>query len=168
MIETAFRATYSVVITPPLEEHDEQIVAEAGAAELVCQRLEVPPNARLDVGVDQRGAGALELGRGGHHLVGERDVGLGVLFKDELTGAQLVRRVDIREKEGDGDGLGSFELELPRRGAHRLLVERPEHGALGVEAFGDVDAPPPRGDGDRGRVGRVPDALFPTRVRNSI
>ena len=88
-------------------------------------------------------------------------MGLGVLFKDDLAGAQLVRRIDIREEESDGDGLGPLEPELPGRGPDRLLVERREHDALGFEAFGYVDAPPPRGDGDRGRIGRVPDALFP-------
>ena len=53
--------------------HDEELAREPRLAQAVRQAVEVARHARADVRVHDRRAGALELRRLRHHLVGERD-----------------------------------------------------------------------------------------------
>lgn len=92
--------------------------------------------------------------REGHHLH------VGVLVPDDLTGPELVRRVQVRVQERHGDR-GHPEGAQPGRGlADRLLVEGRLHLAFGVHPLRDLKSDPPAGDGIRRRVGGVPDLLF--------
>jgi len=83
--------------------HDEELAAEPCFAEATLQAGEVAADPRPDVGVHQRRARSLELGRRGHHLVRERDHHAGNLLGGDLAHAALVGGIDEGEEEDDGE-----------------------------------------------------------------
>ena len=136
---------------PAVRLHDEQLAREAGGAEPPVERAEVALDPRADVGVHERRARALELGRRRHHLVRERHHDAGQLFGRDLAHASLVRGVDEREEEDDGERIDALELHATERAPDRFLVERHDDAALEVEPLGHAVAPSPRADRRRSR-----------------
>ena len=104
--------------------HDEDRAGDAGVAPALGEAVEVPARLRLEIGVRGGGREALELAELGDDLVRQGDLGVRVVLGDELTGAQLVARVQEREEEADADRLDACRLELEDRLDAALLVER--------------------------------------------
>ena len=74
--------------------HDEQLATESGLAQAVVEAAQVALDLRADVGIHERRAGALELRRGGHHLVRQRHHHTRQLLGRQLAHPALVRRID--------------------------------------------------------------------------
>ncbi len=64
----------------------------------------------------------------------------GSCLGQDRAGAPLVRLVGEAVQEADGDRLDLLGLQLRRDAAHRLLVERQQHGAVGGHALGHAEA----------------------------
>ena len=141
--------------------HEQELPGVASRSQPVGEVRHVPLDARGDVGVDQRGRRALELGPARQHLVGQRHVGhVGVLVGDDLRRPPLVVGVHEAEQEHHGDRLHAERLEAADPVADGVLVEGQHDVALEVAPLGDRDAGPPPGDGSGSGVGRVPDLLL--------
>src|SRR5262249_39939238 len=133
---------------------------EAGLAQPPVEPAEIALDLRADVRIYQRGAGTLELRRGGHHLVRQRDHDSGQLLGGQLPHPALVRRVDEGEEQDYRQRLDALPLHTPQRTPDRLLVERRHDIPLEVEPLGNAVALPARADRLRRRERRIPDVLL--------
>ena len=99
---------------------------------------EVARDHRRHVGRDDGGRPALVLAPLGRDLVRADDDEIGRLLADEPGDALLVRRVGVGVQQAHGDGVVPTR-EATRGLAHRGLVERFEHRAVGGEAARELD-----------------------------
>ena len=94
-----------IAAMPPLDCMTRSGGRRRASRQPVCEPVEVAAPARPDVGVDDGGREALELAELGDDLVRQGDRGVRLVLGEELTGAQLVARVQEREQEADADRL---------------------------------------------------------------
>jgi hypothetical protein len=87
-------------------------------------------------GVQRDGGEALVLAVLGQDLGRHREERLRKLLADDLRHAALVRVVEEREQEADGDSLDARGLELADLLARDALVERDEHLAVARDPLG--------------------------------
>ena len=133
---------------------------ESVLGELGDEAIQILLHLGPDVGVDDRGGGSIELWRGGMDQVRKGNhLDLGVLLRDDLADALLVRRIHEREKQHDRDRGHACRLEAPHLNAHLVIVERGQHAALVIEAFFQRQAVAARDELRRRRSARVPDVL---------
>ena len=118
--------------------HDLQPRADSGPGEILLHRFQVTADHWLDVGVESRDAGPLVFAKRRIDLAGQRDHQLGMQMEDDLSGAQLVRRVDEREQVTDRDSFDPRLRKLADRLRDRGLVERNQHLASGTDTLGHL------------------------------
>ena len=82
--------------------HQERLVLEAGA-ELVVHAAQIAFHVRLDEGVDQSGDRALVFAIFGQHRAGERQRAVGIVLRENLRDAPLVRGIGIGVDQADAD-----------------------------------------------------------------
>ena len=145
---------------PAVALHDQQIAAVAPIAQRALEPVEIAGELRTHVGIHERRRRALELRRGRHHLVGERDARLRVFLGDDLAHALLVGGIQEREQEAHRDRLDALAAQPAHRLAHRVLVERRHHRAAEIEPLGNAEAVAPARDRRRRRERRIPDVLL--------
>ena len=107
-------------------------------------------HARLDVGVDARGAGAFVLADFGSDVGRQRDQQIGKDRTDQVAGPDFVCRVGVGVQERDGQRLDA-ELVHEAAGGFQdgLLVQRRVFRAVGAHPSGHAEPPVP-GHDDRG------------------
>ena len=120
--------------------HQVELRPDLQRLELLLEAADVARDLRADVGVEADGREALVLAVLRQDLRRDREEGLGELLAHDLGHALLVRRVEEREEEADGDGLDAGLLQLPDALARPLLVERHEHGAVLQDPLGHGQA----------------------------
>ena len=120
--------------------HHQELAAETGELQLLLQPAQVARHDRLDIAVQCRRAGALELADLAQDVGAYRDEGGGPDLARDGAGGLLVRGIGIGMDEADDQRLGA-ELEQPAHGGpHRVGVERDHHIALGVDALRHFEA----------------------------
>ena len=133
-------AACSSVATPP----EDSITCGSGRPGLRGRarrsRREVAAGRRPERGVDRRGGGALELAHLRRHLVRGDHERVRQRLAQDLRHARLVRGVEEREQQADGDRLGALAREPPRGPVHARLVELAQH-ARGPHPLVDLEAP---------------------------
>ena len=92
-----------------------------------AQPAQVAAGRRPERGVDRRGRRPLELAHLGGDLVRRDHERVGQRVAQDLGDARLVRGIEEREEQADGDGLGPLALQPPRGAMHARLVERADH-----------------------------------------
>ena len=117
--------------------HHEQLRPHARVGETALDPLQVALDDRADDGVDHRRRGAQVLAELRRHLGGERDRDARQLLGEDRADPLLVLRVHVRVEEADGDRLDFLAPQDRRGGAHRVVVERPQHLAGRAEPLGD-------------------------------
>ena len=124
---------------------------QADAADRFGQALEVGFEQRADIGADGGGRGALELADLGQDVGGQEHLHVGQGGAQQLAHALLVRGVEEREQEADGDRLRARGPDLFDQRGDFAFVERGDHVALRIHPLGDLEAAFARDD-DRGGV----------------
>ena len=132
--------------------HDQQVAVEAAFAKPGHQVLEIAIGHRLEVGVDNGGAGALELPDLREDVVGGRDPDVGEHVPQHFRCEVLVRGIDERVQEANGHGLDLPSNELRLQRLQLVGVEGGNDLTLVIHALGDVEDVPPRDQW----VGRLP------------
>src|SRR5690606_20216444 len=113
---------------------------ETGGPQLAVQLLQVALDQRLDVGVDDGGAGALVLPVLAAQLMREGHGNAGTDLLQHLAHGDLVGGVHVAVQEADGHRFDGFLLDALRHLPGRLVVERLEHLALEVHPLGNLEA----------------------------
>ena len=124
--------------------HHVQRDGEPARAQLGLEPLEVAAHDRGGVGVDHRRGRALVLAPLARDPVRQRDRRPVELRAQDRLRPQLVLRVHVREQEGDGDRAEALVAGAARGRADRVLVERLDLLARGVEPPADLDDVRPR------------------------
>ena len=104
-----------------------QLALDPSPSSAVGEPVEVAARLRADEGAHRRGREALELAELREDVGARRHERVGHLLAHDRRRAALVLGVEVREQEADGDRLDALLAELPRGGAHLVLVERHEH-----------------------------------------
>ncbi len=120
--------------------HQQQGTRDAFLLQVGLELAEIARHARQHVGVGDGGRGALVLADLRTDLAGERDRHARQLLGQDRAGAPLMRFGGEAVQEADGDGLDFAAAQLGRDVAHRLLVERQQHGAVGRHPLGYAEA----------------------------
>ena len=115
---------------------------EALVAKLRLEVVDVLEDLRLHVGVEHRGQRALVLPVFGHEVRGDRDREGGAELERDLARPALVGRVDVGVQEGDRERLDPVVDQRLDGCAHRVLVERLDHVAVGSHPLRDAVGPP--------------------------
>ena len=103
---------------------------EPGLRQRLVEARDVARDLRADVRVQADRGEPLELAVERQHLVRDGQVRLGELLEHDLLDPLLVRRVEVRVKQADGDRLDACGLQLADPLAHLVVVERDEHVAV--------------------------------------
>ena len=85
--------------------HQLHLVREARGPQRLVEAFDVARDLRADVRVQADGREALELAVERQHLVRDRQVGVRELLEHDLLDPPLVRRVEVRVEQADGDRL---------------------------------------------------------------
>ena len=141
--------------------HHHQPASDAGAPDLGDHGAHVMPDRRADVGVDDRGGGALVFELLGQHVHRERDEGAGKHLAQQLAGALLVGGVGIGVQVADCDRLDAGAPDALRRGAHGRLVEGAEHLAARSGPLADLESKLARHERRRALVERLVEVRHP-------
>ena len=112
--------------------------AKPTSARRLLDAVQVGAGDRADVGVDQGGDEALVLADRLGDLAGDRDEDPGGALGDDLPGAALVGVVADRPEEGDRDRVDPGRDQRVGGRGDRVLVERDDHVAVGVDPLGDA------------------------------
>ena len=118
-------------------------IQRAGGAETMQFGFEASQVGRhegLHVGVGTRGVEALELAHLRRDLAADRHRDVRVGLQQKVAEAALVVAVAVAVHEPGGDGLVAAVVQFGHDGAGARLIERHEHVAVGVDAFGDHEA----------------------------
>jgi hypothetical protein len=101
--------------------------------------LHIGLHLRLQRGVDRRRGGAAIFAQGRVEPVRQRIGHAGQHLGDQLAELFLMRRVDDRPEQADGDRLDALLLQRRQYGARRRLVEAAHLAAIGEDAAGDFE-----------------------------
>jgi len=146
--EPARRAAKSLtlagVMTPPAAVQQQEIAGVALARKPIAEPARVVDDDRAHDGIGDRRGEALVLEDLGKHLRGDRDRDVRHLFEQDVAHGALVLAVEIGVHEADRDRGDAPARQDARDVARCRHVERLDHGAAGVDAFGYGQPIPPR------------------------
>ncbi len=128
------------LVEPAGRLHDQERARKTAGADVVVDLGEIAPHARPDIGVggDRRAALELavflaELVRGGYEQPG-------VARLEQLLGAPLVRRIDVRVEKQDRNRLDAELHELAAERGDLFILERVQGLAFRQHALVDLEA----------------------------
>ena len=105
--------------------HHQRLALEAERAHASPKTLQVRADLHHDPGAEHGAEGPLPLADHGQHVdAGEHRNAVPQLLVRDLLSTPLVRRVEERPEEGDGDRLDPLVAQLPDRLADVLLLQR--------------------------------------------
>ena len=135
-------AAASSVISPPLERMTTVWAATAASSSRRRIARRRPRDDRLEIGVGERGRGALVLLPLRQDLVGDRERQARQLLGQDRLHRLLVGRVEVGEQQADGD---RRDLRLGRGSRPRPRAPRPgraarDDRAIGVDALVELEA----------------------------
>ena len=119
---------------------DVELAGKALRLQLRFELADVGGHDRLQIGVDRRRRGALELADFGQHLVRSRDEVVGPDLAHGGHRATLVIGVGVGVDEGDGDARRALVQKIFRRGPDLGRIDRSPDAAVGQRTFVDLDA----------------------------
>ena len=131
-------AAASSVISPPLDVMTTVCAATPPSSQPLAHRAQAARHDRLQIGVGDRGRGALILLPLRQDLVGDRQRQARQLLGQDRLHRLLVRRVEVGEQQADGDGLdlGLGRGSRPRRARTSASSSGVDDLAIGVDALG--------------------------------
>ena len=118
--------------------------ARTGRLHPARETSEVVRHARTGIGVDDRCRQPLVFAEFGQYLGRQRDKGVGHQPAQDLRGAALMDVVAVGVQKADRDRFNAVLLERGSCTRDRILIERHEHVAVGIESLGDFDPAMPR------------------------
>ena len=118
--------------------HDQHVIQLRVRFEPLAKVREIAAEHRADVGVDHRGAEAVEFLYLWNHLVGEGGVHVGEALPDDFRRPLLVGGIEVREQEADGQGFRPFADQVLQALHQRGLVQRAYHLTVGPYALRDA------------------------------
>ena len=124
--------------------HQEQPAAQAQRFEARIEVGQVAAHERSDVCVGARGREAFVLADLRAHLRRQRDGRLGPALGQDLGGALLVPRVEVRVQVTHRRGSHPVVGKLGSCGTHGVLVERQQHASVSAQPLRYADATVPR------------------------
>ena len=113
---------------------------QAHGAQALGQAAEIGGDQGLHIGVGDRGRGALVFADFRTDLMRDADIEAGRFLEQDVARARLVGGIAVAMNEGNRDGFDMFVAQARGDGAHRVLVQRHQHGPVGRHALGHVDA----------------------------
>ena len=130
--------------------HEEALAgAHARLVEALVQMIDVANQHRLQIGIEQGGRHARPFAQARQHFAGDRDADARRLFLDDAARLFLMLRIHEGEEVADRNRLAARIAQLARGLAHGVAVERDEHVACIVGAFGNLPRQALRRDGRR-------------------
>jgi hypothetical protein len=137
---------------------------QAALDEPALQPQQIVGDRGTDIGVDHGRRQPRIFADDRQHARRQRDAAVGRDLGEDLARAPLVRGIEEREQEADGDAFDALRLEPARRFAQGRFVERRDHLATIIEALGHLLGQPLRGQQRRLAVERV-DEIAAARLR---
>ena len=119
--------------------HDVDLAAELFVAQVAFEPAEIGLHARADEGVERGGRGALVFAVFADDLVGQRHEQLGIGRPENFADAALVHWIGVAVQEAHRDSFDVVRGDRFYQRLHLRLIERFQHHALGVHAFGDLE-----------------------------
>ncbi|CAB3912355.1 hypothetical protein LMG3412_04810 [Achromobacter deleyi] len=121
--------------------HQERLAAQAALACGLVQAAQVARHLRLHIGIGADGGQARIFADFGAHVGRQRHPQLRRVFAQQLADTAFVVGVGVAVQQADGHAFDAGTGQLAGQLDHLGLVQRRQHLALGVDAFGDAVAP---------------------------